>query len=69
MPLVLTGDNPLSSIIARSRGGFELAVRTVEIKGDWNPILTYMATALAFARVQPSRMSADAAATSTLLNK
>lgn len=60
---------PLGAIIARSRGGFELAIRTVELKGDWNPILTFMATALALGRIQSASAGPDTAASSTLLNR
>lgn len=60
---------PLSSIIARSQGGFELAVRTVEIKRDWNPILRYMLAALALGSVYPTSPAFGLSAHSTLLRK
>jgi hypothetical protein len=37
---------PLSTIIDRSRGGFELAVRMLELKSDWYPIIVYIGNAL-----------------------
>ncbi|QHL91690.1 hypothetical protein GVO57_13910 [Sphingomonas changnyeongensis] len=44
-----SGYFPLSTIIARSRGGFELALRSAELQGNWTPITTYVIEALLLA--------------------
>lgn len=60
---------PLSAIIARSRGGFELAVRSAELKADWNPIMRYVLAALALGDAQPGSTAGVASARSTLLSR
>ena len=60
---------PLSSKIAHSRRGFELAVRSVELQQDRNPIVRYMLAALALVSSQPIRLPVASSANSTWLSK